>query len=442
MGKYFGTDGIRGVAGVTLTNEIAYKIGLFLGNYYKERKILIGKDTRISSTMLENSLVSGILAGGCDAYILGYCSTPALAYITKNDKFEVGVMISASHNPYYDNGIKIFSNTGVKLDEEILLKIEDFIDDKITLKINYDKEIGSLYNYEYRIKTYIDYILNIFPDDLSEFKVLLDLSNGSNIYTAKDVFNLKKIDAKFINDESNGININDGCGSTHLENLITQIKQKKYDIGFAYDGDGDRVLAVSSNGDVIDGDKLMYVIAKYLKSKNQLNKNTLVTTKMSNIGLFKALKENDIKAEIVDVGDKYVLEKLNQDNYSLGGEQSGHIINMNYNNFGDGLLISILILTIMKESGSDILSLTNDIKIYPQLLKNIKVKDKNKVLNSVVIKNRINEIQNIMKDEGRIFVRPSGTEPLIRVMVEAKSNEECEQYVNEVIELIKNEENN
>lgn len=437
MTKYFGTDGIRGFANKTLTVDTVYNIGRFIGNYYqKEKRILIGKDTRLSSDMFEAALCAGISASGCDAYLLGYCTTPALAYVTKNEKFAIGVMISASHNPYHDNGIKIFGNDGIKINEEIELKIEKYIDDPTSLSLETDEKIGRVIEYKKGLTNYCEHLIKLFNDKLPKQKIILDLANGGSCFSAKKIFNELFLDVNFINDNPNGININSKCGSTHLESLKEAIKTNNYDIGFAYDGDADRVLCLDSQGQLVDGDKIMFILAKHLKNKNKLKDNLLVTTVMSNIGLFKSLDKENIKSLVVDVGDKNVLDAMTKNGYSLGGEQSGHIINNHYTNFGDGVLTSLMILEVLKETGKTIKELASEVNIYPQILKNYKVKDKNALMKDENILNKIKEVQDKLGNEGRVLVRPSGTEPLLRIMVEAKTLDLCQNCIDEIAKMI------
>ncbi len=440
MGKYFGTDGIRGEANNTLKSETAYKVGRFTGYYYKKNgkgKILIGKDTRLSSSMFESLLAAGISASGCDAYLLGYCSTPSLAYVTMLDEFDCGIMISASHNPYTDNGIKIFGNKGIKLSDEIEKLIEDYIDNPVGVEFKTKDEIGQIYSYEKGKEEYKNWLHSLYPIDLTGYKLLVDLANGSNCVMAKDVLAKTNASVDYINDEFNGVNINNGCGSTHLEMLKEKIKEKDYDLGFAFDGDADRVLFVDSKGEVVDGDHLMYLLSKYLKDNNKLKNNTLVTTVMSNMGLFKALDKCDIKTAITSVGDKNVLDCMLNNDYCIGGEQSGHIIYSNDSNFGDGLKTALLVLTALKEKDMTIDEACKELVIYPQLLVNQRVVDKTIVLNDESINTEIKKVGEELGDEGRILVRPSGTEPLIRVMVEAKDDETCQKCVYHIIDLIK-----
>lgn len=439
MGKYFGTDGIRGVANDTLTLDIAFKVGRYLGNYVKKAKgkIAIGKDTRLSSSMFENILAAGISASGANAYLIGYCSTPCLAYVAQNDDFDLGIMISASHNPYYDNGIKVFSNNGLKLSEEIELKVEEYIDNPIGIDLAVKEDIGYIYEYKEGVEHYKKWLKELYPNDLSNYKVLIDCANGSNSFIAYQALLELGCNVSYINVNPNGKNINNGCGSTHLESLKEAIVKDNYDIGFAFDGDADRVLAVNSKGEEINGDKIMYAFSKYFKEIGKLNGNTLVVTGYSNIGLHKALNRIGINTEVVNNGDKYVLEKMLENNYTLGGEQTGHIINKNDCNFGDGLKNALLLLQVLTYFSQTIDEVCTDLKIYPQLLINQKVSDKKVVLDDEDIIEKIEAIRNELNGNGQILVRPSGTEPLIRVMVEAETDELCQKYVNEVIDLIK-----
>ena len=440
MGKYFGTDGVRGVANEGLSLDIAYRIGRYLGNYAKNNgsnRIVIGKDTRLSSSMYENMLAAAIASSGSDVYLLGYCSTPALAYVAENDDFSLGVMISASHNPYYDNGIKIFSNDGTKFSEEILLQIEDYIDNPEGIEFSTYGEIGSINSYPEGVRHYKDWLKKIYPNDLSKYKLLIDCANGSNYEIAASVFNDLGCNIKVINDDPNGTNINEKCGSTHLENLIEEIKKDDYDLGLAFDGDADRLQAVDNDGNIINGDHIMYVLARYLKDNNELENDTLVVTGYSNIGLHKALEKKGIARDVVDNGDKYVLESMLKNNFSLGGEQTGHIIIKKDSNFGDGLKTALSLLNALSYYDSNINKMTEDLIIYPQLLVNQKVKDKNIVLKDEDIISKIDSIRKELSDNGQILVRASGTEPLVRVMVEAENDELCKKYVYSVIDLIK-----
>ena len=440
MGKYFGTDGIRGVANETLTIDIAYRVGRFLGNYVKENgkgKICIGKDTRLSSSMFEHTIASGIAASGASAYLLGYCSTPSLAYVSEHDDFDLGIMISASHNPYYDNGIKVFSNNGIKLSENIELKVEEYIDNPKGLTIKTKDAIGFIYDYKEGLDHYKAWIKKLYPIKLNSYKVLIDCANGSNSYIAKEILMELGCNVTSINDDPNGTNINNNCGSTHLESLKENIKKDNYDIGFAFDGDADRCLGVTKDGKDINGDIIMYALAKSLHKDNKLTNDTLVVTGYSNIGLHKALKALNIKTDIVDNGDKYVLESMLKNDFALGGEQTGHIIIKEDCNFGDGLKTALALLNALNNLNETIEDINKEIKIFPQLLVNQKVKDKKVVLNDLEILKEIEDVRSKLKDNGQVLVRPSGTEPLIRVMVEAENNELCKEYVDQIINKIK-----
>lgn len=439
MGKYFGTDGIRGKANQTLTVETVYKVGRFIGDYYsknKKAKIVIGKDTRLSSSMFESTLASGISASGGDAYLIGYCSTPCLAYLASHEDFDCGIMISASHNPFSDNGVKLFSKTGLKIQEDLEKQIEDYIDCPEGIEYRTMENIGSIYSYTQGIEAYQNWLAELFPLDLSALRIVLDLANGSNCYTARKVLEKMGANLTILNDQPNGLNINTNCGSTHLGMLQEEMKKGNYDVGFAFDGDADRVLLVGPKGEVVDGDKIMFLLAKHLKAQGLLKDNKLVTTVMSNIGLFKSLDQNGISYEVTSVGDKYVVDCMVKNAYSLGGEQSGHIINANHCIFGDGLKTALDILSAMTSQNKTLNELIDEVNIYPQLLVNERVNDKNIVLNDEEINQKIEEIATHLGNDGRILVRPSGTEPLIRVMVEAKDEETCHACVYEVIDLI------
>ena len=439
MGKYFGTDGIRGYANQELTVETAFRIGRYIGMYYKgandDARIVIGKDTRLSSDMLEAALAAGISASGSEVYLLGYCSTPCLAYVCSNEKFSVGAMISASHNPYYDNGIKLFGNDGIKIKDEVELKIEAYIDDPEGVDLATGYDIGRIYNYSEGVDRYCRFVRSKIDPRIANYNIILDLANGGSILTAKKIFEGYP-NVTFINDDFDGININNHCGSTHLESLRQAILDGDYDIGFAYDGDADRCLALNSEGKLIDGDQLMYLLAKEQKRQGILRNDTLVVTMMSNMGLIKACKELDIACEVTAVGDKNVLDAMLSKDFTIGGEQSGHIINRHLTVFGDGVLSSVMVLNALCENSCQIDDLVEGLTIYPQLLKNVKVKDKKAVLADKRILDKMDEISATLKDTGRISVRASGTEPLVRVMVEAANQATCEKYVDQMIALI------
>lgn len=437
MGRYFGTDGIRGEANKTLLSETAYKVGRYIGMLHKGGKIVIGKDTRLSSSMYENLLAAGISGSGCNAYLMGYCSTPALAYTAQNDGFDLGVMISASHNPYTDNGIKVFSNNGEKLKDDVEGLIEDYIDNPVGVEYATKDDIGQIYQYPQGLEHYKAWIKKLYPADLSKYKVLIDCANGSNTYSAYEVLKDLGCNVTAINNEPTGININNGCGSTHLDCLAKEIVKGDYDIGFAFDGDADRVLAVNGKGKELNGDIIMYILSKYLKAHNEMHGDTLVVTGYSNIGLHKALNKLGMKTDVVDNGDKYVLESMLKNDFSLGGEQSGHIIIKKDSNYGDGLKTAICVLNALDYFNCSVDEAIKELTIFPQLQVNQKVKDKKVVLDNPDISSKIEEIRKALNGNGQILVRASGTEELIRVMVEAESKELCEKYVYEVVDMIK-----
>ncbi|MGI6608395.1 MAG: phosphoglucosamine mutase [Erysipelotrichaceae bacterium] len=434
----FGTDGIRGRVNENLTVDMAYRIGRYIGNYFKSGKVLIGRDTRLSGTMFESALAAGLTAGGCDVYLLKVCSTPSLVYLVKNRNFDCGLMISASHNPYYDNGIKVISNQGTKVDGDFEKNIEDYIygDEKIAYAT--DESIGQVHDYSDGIKFYTDYLKKEFPLDLSDYKLLIDCSNGSASFIAEKVLKSLNCQVDVINNQPNGVNINRNCGSTHIDALVDAIKKGDYDCGFSYDGDADRVIAVASDGKIVDGDKILYCCGKNLASKGKLKGNKIVTTKMANLGLFKKLDQLNIGYEQTDVGDKYVYQSMCENGYVLGGEQSGHIIFSEHATTGDGLLTTLEILSVMIEEKKTLNQLTDDLFIYPQLLVNVKVKDKEACIKDKDVIAKCEEVKEALHGEGRVLVRASGTEPVVRVMVEAETDEICHKYVTEIVEFIKN----
>lgn len=439
MGKYFGTDGVRGRANEDLTMDMAIRIGQYLGAYYGKKrhaKILIGKDTRLSGDMFELALAAGATSTGAQVYLLGVCPTPAVSYLVRKERFDCGIMVSASHNPYYDNGIKIFNQNGEKMEEEILLEIEDYMDGKSTLDLATGDRIGEFYEWDDGLEIYMSWLKEIVPVDLSGFKILCDLANGSATSTAVETLDALGATVDAINNSPNGININTKCGSTHPENLQRQVKEGDYDLGLAFDGDADRLIAVNSDGDLINGDYILYICGRYMKKANRLNKNTVVTTVMANLGLYKALDASKIDYIQTPVGDKYVFEEMQKNEYYIGGEQSGHIIFLENAVTGDGLLTALKLLEILKDTGKTIQELSEGLFIYPQLLKNVKVNDKEKALVDEELKKVVDSVSEELGNEGRILVRPSGTEPLVRVMVEAKTDELCDLYVSRVVDFI------
>lgn len=440
MGKYFGTDGFRGEANVVLTVEHAFKVGRFLGWYYGQdhkAQIVIGKDTRRSSYMFEDALSAGLTASGADVYLLHVTTTPSVSYVVRTEDFDCGIMISASHNVFYDNGIKVINGKGHKLEAEVEAKIEAYIDGEFG-EIPYAtrENIGRTVDFAAGRNRYIGHLISMATRSFKEKKVGLDCSNGSASSIAKSVFDALGAKTYVINSEPDGTNINRNCGSTHIEVLQEFVKEKNLDVGFAYDGDADRCLAVDENGKIVDGDLILYVCGKYLKEHGRLNNDTIVTTIMSNLGLYKACDKVGIKYEKTAVGDKYVYENMVQNNHSLGGEQSGHIIFSKYATTGDGILTSLLIMEVMLEGKKSLGALTEEVKIYPQLLKNVRVSDKKTAKENPEVVKAIDAVAAALGNDGRILVRESGTEPLLRVMVEASTDELCEKYVEQVISVL------
>ena len=438
--KYFGTDGFRGEANVNLNVVHAYKVGRFLGWYYgREHKahVIIGKDTRRSSYMFEDALSSGLTASGADVYLLHVTPTPSVSYVVRTEDFDCGIMISASHNPYYDNGLKVINGNGHKLEAEIEEKIEAYIDSsEDTIPMATRENIGCTVDYAIGRHRYIGYLMSLATRSFKNVKVGLDCANGSSYSVAKGVFDALGAKTYAIGMEPNGININDGCGSTHIENLQKFVIENNLDVGFAYDGDADRCLAVDDKGEVIDGDAILYLCGCYLKEKGELNNNTVVTTVMSNLGLYKALDRAGISYEQTAVGDKYVNANMMENGHSLGGEQSGHIIFSKYAVTGDGVLTSLMLMEVMLEKKTKLSELRKDLKVYPQLLKNVRVADKPAARADEDVQAAVEKVSKELGDEGRILLRERGTEPVIRVMVEAKTDELCEKYVDEVVSVL------
>ena len=441
MGKYFGTDGFRGEANVDLNYDHAVKIGRFLGWYYgpnrgKTAKILIGKDTRRSSYMFEYALVAGITASGGDAYIMHVTTTPSVSYITRTDDFDCGIMISASHNPYYDNGIKLMNAEGEKMDEETILQVEDYLDGKLEVPVA-TRNIGKTVDYVAGRNRYIGYLISLSRFSFSDVKVGLDCANGASWSIAKSVFDALGAKTYVINAEPDGYNINKDCGSTHIEHLQKLVLEKGLDVGFAFDGDADRCLCVDDKGNVVTGDHIIYIYGLYLKERGKLLNNKVVTTVMSNFGLYKALDKVGIEYEKTKVGDKYVYENMKQNGHRVGGEQSGHIIFTKYAHTGDGILTSLKMMEVMLAKEKPMSELAAPVVFYPQVLKNVRVKSKPEAQNDPDVQAAVKSVADLLGNEGRILVRESGTEPVIRVMVEAWSDEICEKYVDSVIEVIK-----
>lgn len=454
MGKYFGTDGFRGEANMNLTADHAYKVGRFLGWYYSELKkrngidgparIVIGKDTRRSSYMFEYCLIGGLVASGADAYMLHVTTTPSVSYIARVDEFDCGIMISASHNPYYDNGIKLINSCGEKMDEETISYIENYLDGEVELfgekwtEVPYahKDKIGCTVDYVSGRNRYIGYLVSLGVYSFKGKKVALDCANGSSWNVAKAVFDALGAKTLVINADPNGLNINNNAGSTHIEGLQEFVVANGCDCGFAYDGDADRCLAVDEKGQVITGDHILYIYGKYMKERGKLIANTVVTTVMSNFGLYKAFDECGIDYAKTAVGDKYVYEYMTKNGCRLGGEQSGHIIFTKYASTGDGILTSLKLMEVMCAKKCAMSELCKELVIYPQVLTNVRVKDKTMAQNDEKVQAAVKAVSDKLGDSGRILVRESGTEPVIRVMVEAESEDVCRQYVNEVIEVI------
>ncbi|MCI2132475.1 MAG: phosphoglucosamine mutase [Eubacterium sp.] len=441
MGKYFGTDGFRGEANVGLTVEHAYQVGRFLGWYYgKERRaqIVIGKDTRRSSYMFEYSLAAGLTASGADAYLLHVTTTPSVSYVVRTEQFDCGIMISASHNPFYDNGIKIIAGSGRKMDAAVEAQIEAYIDEGVPeIPFALRENIGRTIDFAAGRNRYIGHLISIPTRSFKNMRVGLDCANGSASSVAKSVFDALGAETFVIHNEPDGTNINRECGSTHIESLQKYVKEQHLDCGFAYDGDADRCLAVDENGELVDGDKIMFICGKYRNECGKLSDHTIVSTVMSNLGLKKACERDGMKTVQTQVGDKYVCENMMENGYDVGGEQSGHIIFMKHATTGDGILTSLMLMGVMLEKKRSLGSLAGEITLYPQLLKNIRVADKKQAQENEAVRAEVEKVAAALGSDGRILVRESGTEPLIRVMVEAETEELCETYVDQVIDVIR-----
>ena len=442
MGKYFGTDGFRGEANKGLNYEHAIKIGRYIGWYYgarlgKKAKVVIGKDTRRSSYMFEFALCTGLTASGADAYMMHVTTTPSVSYITRVDDFDCGIMISASHNPYYDNGIKIVNSNGEKMDEETLLRIEDYIDGKTEVPMAEREAIGRTVDYSSGRNRYIGYLIGLSKFSYKGVKVGLDCANGASWQIAKSVFDALGAKTYVINAEPDGYNINTDCGSTHIEHLQKFVVENRLDVGFAFDGDADRCLCVDEKGNVVTGDHIIYIYGLYMKERDKLVNNKVVTTVMSNFGLYKAFDDLGIQYAKTAVGDKYVYEYMQQYGCRIGGEQSGHIIYSKYATTGDGILTSLKIMEVMMAKKQKLSELVAPLKIYPQVLTNVRVRDKKEAQDDKDVQAKVAEVAEKLGDSGRILVRESGTEPVVRVMVEAPSEETCREYVDSVVDVIK-----
>ena len=441
MRKYFGTDGIRGIAGESLTADLSFKVGKALGKLLTEKKehpkVVIGRDTRISCDMIEQALTAGLTSTGVNVMTVGTIPTPAIAYLTKTIETDSGIMISASHNPYQDNGIKIFGPDGFKLTDEQELEIESLIDNSEQIKNASFEKIGKLYGGSELSQKYVQHIKQSISGDLSNIKIALDCANGATTGVAPYIFGDLEADIETIGCQPNGININDNVGSTKIDTISAFVKENNVDVGFAFDGDGDRVLAVDANGNIVDGDKIMFILAKHLKEQGELKDNMVVSTIMSNIGFYKAIEENGLQSVKTAVGDRYVVEEMRNNNYSLGGEQSGHIILMNYATTGDGILTAVKLANIIKSTGKSLEELASEVSIYPQKLVNIKVIDKKAAMEDSEILAECEKVEKELEGNGRILLRASGTENLIRVMVEASSDELTDKYCEQVAKIVR-----
>lgn len=444
MGKYFGTDGVRGVANTELTPELAFKLGRYGGYVLTKNterpKVIIGRDTRISGHMLEGALVAGLLSTGAEVMRLGVISTPGVAYLTKALGAQAGVMISASHNPVADNGIKFFGSDGYKLSDDQEAEIEQLLDreeDQLPRPVGGD--LGVVNDYFEGGQKYLQFLKQTVDEDFSGIHIALDCANGATSSLATHLFADLDADTSTMGAAPDGLNINEGVGSTHPESLAAFVKEKGADVGLAFDGDGDRIIAIDENGEIVDGDQIMFICAKYMKSEARLKQSTVVSTVMSNLGFHKGLEALGIKSIQTAVGDRYVVEEMKTNNYNLGGEQSGHIIFLDYNTTGDGLLTGLQLVNIMKATNKSLSELAGEMKKYPQKLVNIRVKDKYHVTDNEKVKAIIEQVESEMAGNGRILVRPSGTEPLVRVMAEAATEEACEAYVDRIAQVVKAE---
>ncbi len=450
--KYFGTDGFRGESNVDLTSLHAYKVGRFLGWYYQAQngdkhhrpRIVIGKDTRRSSYMLEYAIASGIATSGGDAYIMHVTTTPSVSYITRLDGFDCGIMITASHNPFHDNGIKVINRYGEKLDDETTALIEAYLDGDLgaigvagnDLPLPTGDDIGSIHDHVSGRNRYIGYLISLASNSYKKLRIGLDCANGASWSIARAVFGALGAQLYVVGDEPDGLNINRGCGSTHIENLVKLVREKHLDVGFAFDGDCDRCLAVDEHGNIVDGDKIMYLLAKRLKARGMLNDNTVVATVMSNSGFVASLNKIGIRCIQTKVGDRFVYESMQEHGYALGGEQSGHIIMKKYATTGDGLLTAIMVAEEICDSKSTLSTLVENVALYPQYLKNVRVKSKDAVMNDRTVQASLNEVEKLIAGNGRALLRQSGTEPLIRVMIESESEDKCREYADIIVKAI------
>ena len=441
VSKYFGTDGFRGKAGVVLTAEHAFKTGRFLGWYYSKEhkaKIVIGKDTRRSSYMFESALAAGITSSGGNAYLLHVTTTPCVSYITRTEDFDCGIMISASHNPYFDNGIKLMNGQGEKMEDDVQELVEKFIDGEIDdIKWATEDKIGQTIDYYSGRNRYIGYLTGIATRSYENCKVALDCANGSTWMIGRAVFDALGAKTYVINNTPDGTNVNMNCGSTHMESLQKYVRENRLDVGFAFDGDADRCLAVDEYGDIVNGDTIMYICGKYMKGKGTLPDDTVVTTIMSNFGLYKAFDNIGIKYEKTAVGDRYVYENMKENGHMIGGEQSGHVIFRKYAHTGDGLITAIMLMEVMVDTHLPLSVLASEVKMYPQVLKNVEVDDKEATLEDPAVKASVAVCTEELGNDGRVLLRKSGTEPVLRVMSEAATYKDCEKYVDKIIDAMK-----
>lgn len=439
--KYFGTDGFRGKVNETLCVDHALKTGQYLGWYFSKKfarkaRCLIGKDTRLSSYMFEYALAAGLTAGGADVSLMHVTTTPSVSYVTRTEDFDFGIMITASHNPYYDNGIKIIDNDGYKMTDDVLALVEDYIDGKCEIELATSNHVGRIVDYLQGRNRYISYLASVPMHSFRGYKIGLDCANGASSNIAKTVFDMLGADTYVINNTPNGLNINEDAGSTHIENMVSFVKDKGLDVGFSFDGDADRCLCVDEKGNIVDGDSIIYIASRFMKERNQLIGNTAVITVMSNIGLIKALGESGINHIMTDVGDKYVSKEIQDNSYSIGGEQSGHIIFNKYSTTGDGILTALIMTDIMAERKQPFSHLSGGLKIYPQKLKNITVDNKDAIMADPSVKAIADQANKELEGNGRMLLRASGTEPKVRIMVEAETDDICDKYIKMAEEVI------
>lgn len=440
--KYFGTDGFRGKVNDVLTVDHAIKIGKFLGFYYSQKnenaRCVIGKDTRRSGYMFEYALVAGLTSTGCDVDLLHVTTTPSVSYITRTEKYDFGIMITASHNPFYDNGIKIIDGSGMKMDEDVLSQCEDYIDGIISIELAENENVGRAQDYMQGRNRYMNYLTTTLNESMRGYKIGLDCANGASFMIAKSVFDMLGADTYVISNQPDGFNINRNCGSTHIEELQKYVRQNRLDLGFAFDGDADRCLAVDENGDIVDGDMIIYILGCYLKEQGALKDDTVVTTIMSNLGITKALERQGIKNVQTAVGDKYVSEEMSAHGYNVGGEQSGHVIISKYATTGDGILTALQVMSVLIKKKGTLSGLVRDVKLYPQTLINVTVPDPAGALEKQSVKDCVKACEERMGDTGRVVLRKSGTEPLVRVMVECADAELCKELANTIKEAVVN----